>query len=587
MPPTLRAEPSTDKQIDLRSTAVVMASEQLGAARLTKFSFNRSMLRRAFTQGWRVERERFEMDADGRGHAAYRVEAEGHVMHFVAFTTTVAEADHTDRVVADKWEIAGALVEAGYAGLTDEFFTRLAVAVPQQEASRLDASVLVLTRGNRSVRFFESLVAALASGQQPSGDAVADAGYIMRSTAFYGNGKFGMKSFDGYDSDHPLAVPYRAQMLAAWLFRELSYDVVEHCAQVRAVANGTSAARFDSAWGRYFGLGNATGLGLVPYAFKHPRVLDAWACVRERALAAVRSTGQDDAIDLIPVLARWIDRAEAHFAALVSDDDRAPWSSPSELTALAARTRAELQHVSSASRPFDELYRWAAADGVETCELVVSLLLELDDTISDDALDRLLRADEQVDIDPSQTVDDLRQLIHLRYAWIDDLDLDAPSARHFWWVVSDNTDEPRRAPRELIEPAHREVAIDVARRVLALRSRLDACSLDDTVGQVLLAHPEHGAAVKRVVGNTTRYGEPIANACDAEFLPLDLQRYQLAMYGMDNFSPKSTDWLRVTLNQGAPRVSDLNSGTPLDDTWAFPARPDALTLDTGSEEDDS
>ena len=95
-------ERSTDAQVEFRSADVVMASGQLGAARLTKFSFNRSMLRRAFTQGWRVERERFEMDADGRGHAAYRVEAEGRTVHFVAFTTTtVAEVDHTDRVVAD------------------------------------------------------------------------------------------------------------------------------------------------------------------------------------------------------------------------------------------------------------------------------------------------------------------------------------------------------------------------------------------------------------------------------------------------------------------------------------------------------
>jgi hypothetical protein len=356
---------------------------------------------------------------------------------------------------------------------------------------------------------------------------------------------------------------------------------------VRAAANGTTAARFNSAWGRYFGLGNATGLGLVPYAFKHPRVLDAWAQVRERALAAVRSIDRDEAVDRIPVLARWIDRAEAHFAGLVSDDDRAPWLSPSELAMLAARTRTELGRVSGTHRPFDELYRWAEADSVETCELVVSLLLELDDTISDDALDLLLRADERVDVDPSQTVGELRQLLHLRYSWIDDLDLEAPSAGHFWWVVSDNTDEPRRAPRRLIDPAHREVAIDIARRVLALRAHLDASPSDDTVGQVLVVHPELGGAVKRVLGNNTQYGEPIANACDAEFLPLDLQRYQLAMYGMDNFSPKSTDWLRVTLNQGAPRISDLNSGAPLHDTWAFPARPDEPALETGSEESDS
>ena len=44
------------------------------------------------------------------------------------------------------------------------------------------------------------------------------------------------------------------------------------------------------------------------------------------------------------------------------------------------------------------------------------------------------------------------------------------------------------------------------------------------------------------------------------------------MYGMDNFKPKSTDWLRVTLFQGAPRVGDLGMDDAADD-WVLPARP--------------
>ena len=40
---------------------------------------------------------------------------------------------------------------------------------------------------------------------------------------------------------------------------------------------------------------------------------------------------------------------------------------------------------------------------------------------------------------------------------------------------------------------------------------------------------------------------------------------------MDEFKPKSTDWLRVTLFQGAPRLADL--GPDLNDDWALPERP--------------
>ena len=46
------------------------------------------------------------------------------------------------------------------------------------------------------------------------------------------------------------------------------------------------------------------------------------------------------------------------------------------------------------------------------------------------------------------------------------------------------------------------------------------------------------------------------------YLPLQIQRFQLAMYGMDEFKPKSTDWLRVTLFQGAPRLERAGALTP-------------------------
>jgi len=43
------------------------------------------------------------------------------------------------------------------------------------------------------------------------------------------------------------------------------------------------------------------------------------------------------------------------------------------------------------------------------------------------------------------------------------------------------------------------------------------------------------------------------------------------MYGMENYKPKSTDWLRVTLFQGAPRADEVATST-IDD-WTFPERP--------------
>ena len=553
-------EALAERRHELRSPEVVMAPRQLGAARLTRYSFSRTLLRRAAREGWQARLVELDMDAEGRGHAIYRTEAGDRVFDFVAFTTTVDESLHTDRVIAEAWEVCGALVD----GAVDaDYLEVLRREVPRQEDARLDPRVLVLTRGNRSVRFFGYLVDRLAAGLQPEADKVADAGYILRSTAFYGNGKFGMRSYLGYPEGHPLRSPYRAQFLCAWMFRELGYDQVEHCARARG---GDRAARFAGDWRRYFGLGNATGLGLVPYAFKHPRVLNAWAGVRELALANVRSLPATP--KRLDALRRWVDRAVVHFET-IGGDDRPPWLGPTALAGCARRVRARIDEVAGDPAPFDTLFRWAEDEDVETCELVVSLLVELDEGLDDDQVDHFLRVDEEVVVDPLTTAADLRSLLGERYAWLDGLDLEGDG--HYWWVISDNSDEPRRVVRSALDPDNHDVAIDVARRLHALGRCLDDLPDDAAVGTLLAEAPHHASAVRRLLGGGQLYGEPRDDACAAGYLPLEAQRFQLAMYGMDNYSPKSTDWLRVTLFQGAPRCDDLGPETT--DDWVWPPRP--------------
>lgn len=553
----------TKHQGRLRHADEVMAPATLGAARLTRYSFSRMLLRRAFADGWQAQRSHFQIDAEGRGEAAYEVSIDGMHFHFVAFTTTLDESQHTDRVVANNWEITGALIEGE---LTDEIMALLRSEVPQQEDGRLDSRILVLTRGNRSVRFFEYIVDRLAAGEQPDSEHVGDAGYIMRSTAFYGNGKYGMRSFDGYPPQHPLGVPYRAQILAAWLFRELSYDVVEHCARLRG---GSAAVGFDEAWKRFFGLGNATGLGLVPYAMKHPRVIHAWVGVRELALAKVRELPATPA--RTQLLDAWIDRAREFFVT-GTDDDCHPFLNAQQLVPVIDQIQTQFNELRTDDLAFDGLMQWAQTQQPELTELVVSLLIELHEG-NDDEIDEQLRVEEHASMDPTLTVGRLLPLVDERFGWIDDLGLDRSEANHFWWLVSDNTEEPRRAPTDRLATEGRDVAIDIAMRVWRLRQALQGSDSTDTLAAFLSRHPQHRHAVERVVVSDVAYGEPRDNVCDAAFLPLQLQRFQLAMYGMDNFKPKSTDWLRVTLYQGAPRLADLTDSSSFTDRWALPPRP--------------
>ena len=548
----------------LRQPQKVMERLNLGAARMSRFSFSRSMIRRGFLNSWDIKRLIVDFDESGSGQIVYRILAEGKIFHFVAFTSRLDETLHTDRVVADAWDVTAALVEGE---LEEDLMQLLKSEVPKQESSRLDSRVLVLTRGNRSVRFYDYLVECLAEGNQPKSKKLGDAGYIMRSTAFYANGKFGMKSFLGIGENHPLSAPYRAQFLAAWLFREVGYESVEHCAKAR----NPNAASFNSDWNRFLGLGNATGLGLVPWAMKHPDQLNAWVAIRELALSNVRSmkgSGENTR-----ELDEWLNRAYEHFSSL-GGGNRGSWLGPDSLAEATLIIRSTFKSLSKNDFPFDDLYLWAEEQDFEITELVVSLLLELD-TTSDEIIDRLLTVNTKKPLISDTTVKDLKTQIYAKYSWISKLNLDDPQASYYWWVMSDNAEEPRRAQRSIVAPLHRELPIDIALRLKKLIQDLEATNEETAVNEFLHSYPEHGIAINRILCDFGPYSEPRDNVCDFEHLPLNLQRFQLAMYGMDNFSPQSTDWLRVTLFQGAPRVFEISSTDS--DNWILPKQPGGLT----------
>jgi len=273
-------------------------------------------------------------------------------------------------------------------------------------------------------------------------------------------------------------------------------------------------------------------------------------------------------------------RAHRHFAA-GTDDDCHPFLNSRSLVPVQERIAAAWRAVSGDELPFDSLYRWAELDGPETAEMVVSLLLELHDG-DDDQFDALFLVDERSSADPGTTVAETRSLLDGRFGWLAGLDLDGPGSDRYWWVVSDNTEEPRRARRDRLPPEHRDVAIDVALRLWRLRAALREWDDDTPMHRVLSRYPEHRMAVERLHASDRRYGEPRDNACSADYLPLQIQRFQLAMYGMDNYKPKSTDWLRVTLFQGAPRLEDM--GPDVTDDWVLPHRP-GMSENPGAQDD--
>lgn len=567
-----------------RDAATALDPTDLGAARSTRHSFARSFLRVAAKQRWSVTRERFELDAEGRGTAVYRVDyGTADPVRLVAFPTVVNETQRTDRVIAETWDLTAALCR----GPVDEHrLAALRREVPSQEGGRADGETLVWTRANRSVRFFEHVVERLANGLQPDATVIGDDAYIMRSTAFYANGKWGLIDFENYDKADPLAVPYRAQMLTAWLLREFSLDLVVHCAERR----GPNAVSLDSRWRRYFGLGNATGLGMVPYVINHPQVFDAWVASRELPLAnALNSTWTADSSEARRV-ASLLDRAVRYFneRPLLSTEPYAAGRDLADrLVSIAAAAErfvecgelaepssaCQLAAASSAQTSFAlALHDRGAAAGIEVRAIVDSILVEVDESL-DDEIEGLLRVDEHPKTGLVIQCGDLRAMIDQVYPWVYNFDFDDPAESARFWFSSADSQEPRRG-RRAVDPGERvEHAIDVARRVVELADALDQVPKGLPAIDFLFDHPGMRWSVDRVLACADlQFGEPHVNPLSERFLPLDLQRFQLAAYGMENFSPQSTDWLRVTLFAGSPRAADVVAG--VDDDWCFAAKPE-------------
>ena len=150
---------------------------------------------------------------------------------------------------------------------------RLKQNVPLQESGRNSPNELILSRANKSVRLFEKVVESLSIGKQPSIKEINDVGYLMRTTAVYGSGKFGLSDFERTKKATLFDQPFRAEMLSVYLIREFSVDLVEHIAHH---VNPKKAVKLNKKIKQHLGIGNSTGLGMAPFVIKHPKLIHKW-----------------------------------------------------------------------------------------------------------------------------------------------------------------------------------------------------------------------------------------------------------------------------------------------------------------------
>ena len=549
----------------LRPPEVVMRLERMGAAFATRLSFMRVLVRRMHDEGWRIACDGWAVGADGTGHATYRIETPGAVLGFVAFAHALAPEERTDRVIAEKWDATFALVDAPPDAAT---VARLAANVPLQEAGRYAPGDLVLSRANKSVRLFDRVADDLAAGRQPDAARVAEVGYLMRTTAVYGNGKFGLADLGRVHGGPVFATPFQAEMLTVYLIRAFTFDLVEHEARRRG---GDKAVPLDRALKRSLGIGNATGLGMAPFLVGHPLLVHRWFLARETALARARAVERADAgarERFLTVLGR----ARRHAGQWRTDDARLAarvTGLRSDLERLESWLEGEGRGALAGPRPWDAVVRHVEeVGGVELQEMVCSAVVEVNGAAVDD-LAAGTGADEAMALDPAMTVGALLDQVERSYGWALGYDFEVPEAQHLFWYVSEEKLEPRLGERYSEPGCELESRIGIAREVQALRTALRAAPAEQSVAAFLLAWPRWRFIVRRVQATEgLAYAEIRDNLLDRACMPIDILRWKLAYFGATKFDPKSDRWVRITMYQGAPLADELDRDDA--DDWAFP-----------------
>ena len=173
----------------------------------------------------------------GEGVALYSARGPRRTYTLVCFSRDLPAKLRSDRVIANAWDATFALFD----GAPDEAdIKRLAANVPLQEAGQCRQSELVMSRANRSVRVFSRVVDALARGAQPPRELLDAGGYLMRTTAVYANGKFGLcdrENFAGRAGSRPNVRRAVSRGDArGWLIRWFSIDLAEHLARAAGAA---------------------------------------------------------------------------------------------------------------------------------------------------------------------------------------------------------------------------------------------------------------------------------------------------------------------------------------------------------------
>ena len=550
-------------EVELRNPNIIMKLSRLGSFHQSKLSFLRSFL--SEFKDWEYKRDLFNLDHEGFGEAVYSFKKKDRVYSLVCFANAIKDEERSDRVIATKWDAAFTLHD-GIPSKDD--ISRLKNEVPKQEVGRLSFKELTLSRANKSLRVFNHVVECLSEGKQPDLDLLSKVGYLYRTTAVYGSGKFGLADRFRIKNREEINGPFRLEMMLVYLVRQFTFDQVNHVAHYK---NPKKAVKLNKQICKNLGIGNSTGLGMAPFIVNHPTLLNNWILSREKALKKIREIRVVDYYDS----ELFMDCVKKSLKNITT------WNTESEyqknkIKSLLKDVQKFIKFIENdfdfkTEYPFNEIYLWLEKNTCDECiEYIVSIMMEPYDNITKPLVANMSSdEDKYFNIPTDRTIQELKLIIQSRYPNILDINFDKKENNENFWFISKNKEEPRLANRFEEHGSELEQPLAIARDIKKLYQKLLSEKNDITIAQFLSKNSELRHVVRRAfIIEKFPYAEIQDNTIGKNIIPIDMLRLKLSFFGALKFDPRSDKWLRICMFQGAPLPSELKT---YDEQWVYKA----------------
>ena len=540
----------------------IMTLDKMGARYPSRLSFSRSMLRRLLFDNWKISKSKFDLDDNGYGTVVYEITINQNIYSLVCFSQHLDNADRSDRVIAEKWDTAYSLINGK---LDDRELDRLKKNVPLQESGRNSSKELILSRANKSVRLFEYVADCLSNGLQPNINEINKVGYLLRTTAVYGSGKFGLSDFVNTKEVTDFNQPFRAEMLSVYIIREFSVELVEHVAKKQ---NPSKAVKLEDKIKQHLGIGNSTGLGMAPFIIKHPKLINKWMNQYTESLNKIINKNLDS--EKLSSYIQLLEKALLYLKEVTTFDEYQITKNTKTVEDL----KIYINHIKNIENStlnnltWMDLIKFTTNNcNYDTQEIARVQLLELYPEISEKLAEDMSDV-EEMKINESQTLKELNSLIEKNYQWALEIDFSKKNNDYLFWYISAAKLEPRLGERYNEEGSELEQHLGVAKMVQKLHSIIQKENFDLSVAEYLVLNPEFRGIIRRIQSlEQYPFAEVQDNILSKETIPINMLRFKLSFFGANRYDPKSDRWLRVSFFSGAPFLSNLNEQNV--DSWGF------------------